>query len=189
MYKHCYQWGSCLILRWIKLRLILRREKNSRSTGENERSTRPTTTTLLTWVPLRINTRLYPGGHPSSYNPVRPGLTWNSVVKGNTLTASANRATRFYLKCLEKVECSISTPKIVSHLTEILSKSSSLTVVNYLIFSDALTTVFQKIWINTNPVLTKSNLLLDFSVFCLSGLACRLRNSTWGKYAWSFHNK
>ena len=40
-------------------------------------------------VSLRINTRLYPGGHPSSYNHVRPGLTWNSVVKGNALTASA----------------------------------------------------------------------------------------------------
>ena len=38
---------------------------------------------------LRINTRLYPGGHPSSYNPVRPGLTWNSVMKSNALTASA----------------------------------------------------------------------------------------------------
>ena len=52
---------------------------------------RPTTTTLLTQVPsfLTINTRLYPGGHPSSYNPVRPGLTWNSVVKDNALTASA----------------------------------------------------------------------------------------------------
>ena len=32
--------------------------------------------------------KLYPGGHPSSYNPVRPGLTWDSVMKGNTLTAS-----------------------------------------------------------------------------------------------------
>ena len=41
---------------------------------------------------LKINTRLYPGGHPSSYNPVRSGLTWNSVVKGNALTASAVRA-------------------------------------------------------------------------------------------------
>ena len=27
---------------------------------------------------LRINTGLYLGGHPSSYNPVRPDLTWNS---------------------------------------------------------------------------------------------------------------
>ena len=41
---------------------------------------------------LRINTRLYPGGHPTNYKPVRPGLTWNSVVKGNVLTVSAIRA-------------------------------------------------------------------------------------------------
>ena len=42
---------------------------------------------------FRINTRLYPGGHPSSYyNPIQPGLTWNPVVKGNTLTTSAIRA-------------------------------------------------------------------------------------------------
>ena len=34
---------------------------------------------------LRINTRLYPGGHPSSFNPLRP-------VKGNALTASGIRA-------------------------------------------------------------------------------------------------
>ena len=40
----------------------------------------------------RTNTRLYPGGHPSSYNdPVRPGLTWNSVLKGNVLIASVLR--------------------------------------------------------------------------------------------------
>ena len=53
-------------------------------------------TTLLTWVPsfLRINTTLYPGGHPSSYNRVRPGLTWNSVVKDNALTAFTIRAPR-----------------------------------------------------------------------------------------------
>ena len=37
---------------------------------------------------LRISTRLCPGGHPSSYNPIRPGSTWNSVVKGNALTES-----------------------------------------------------------------------------------------------------
>ena len=47
-------------------------------------------------VILRINTRLYPSGHPSSYNPVRSGLTWNSVLKGNALTASATRASHSF---------------------------------------------------------------------------------------------
>ena len=37
---------------------------------------------------LRISTGLYSGGHLSIYNHVRPGLSWNSVVKGNTITAS-----------------------------------------------------------------------------------------------------
>ena len=59
---------------YLKLRLILRREKNRRTRRKtHEARERPTTTT------------------PSSYNPVRPDLTWNSVVKGNALTASANR--------------------------------------------------------------------------------------------------
>ena len=67
---------------YLKLRLILRREKNRRTRRKtHEARERPTTTTPLTCS----------GGHPSSYNPVRPDLTWNSVVKGNALTASANR--------------------------------------------------------------------------------------------------
>ena len=33
--------------------------------------------------------QLYSHGHLSIYNHVRPGLSWNSVVKGNTITASA----------------------------------------------------------------------------------------------------
>ena len=36
---------------------------------------------------LKINTGLYPGGHPSNYNPVRP----SSAVKGNTLTHPCSR--------------------------------------------------------------------------------------------------
>ena len=86
--------GGHVKIRWIKLRLILRREENQRTRRKTlEARKRPTTTTLFTRVPsfLRINTRLYPGGHPSSYNPVQPGLTWNSVVKGNVLTTSAIR--------------------------------------------------------------------------------------------------
>ena len=52
-------------LRWIKLRLILRRKENRRTRRKTlEARERPTTT---------------------SYNPVRLGLTWNSVVKGNVL--------------------------------------------------------------------------------------------------------
>ena len=35
--------------------------------------------------------RLYPGGHPSSYNSGNYSLTWNSVVKGNALTESGIR--------------------------------------------------------------------------------------------------
>ena len=43
---------------------------------------------LLTWVlSLRINMGLYPGGHPSSCNPVLPCLTQSSAVKCNLLTA------------------------------------------------------------------------------------------------------
>ena len=81
-------------LRWIKLRLILRREENRRTPEKNPRSTGETnynnSDSHAFHVLLRINMRLYPSGHPSSYNPVRPGLTWNSVVKGNALTASPN---------------------------------------------------------------------------------------------------
>ena len=46
----------------------------------------------LAWITK--HEAIHPGahGHPSSYKPTRLGLTWNSVVKGNALTASAIHA-------------------------------------------------------------------------------------------------
>ena len=46
------------------------------------------------WVPsfLRIDTRLYPGGHPSSYNSARPGLT-------SELSGEKQRANRIRRLC------------------------------------------------------------------------------------------
>ena len=54
---------------------------------------RPTTTTLLTWVPSFFenqNEAIYPGGHPSNYNHVRLGLTFYSVVKGDAIADCYN---------------------------------------------------------------------------------------------------
>ena len=81
---------------YFKLRLILRREENWRTRRKPSKHRRDQLQQLYSHefqVFLTINTRLYPGGHPSSYNPVRSGLTRNSVVKAsNALTASAIRA-------------------------------------------------------------------------------------------------
>ena len=69
---------------------------------------RPTIMTLYSHkfqVFLRINTRLYPGGYrPSSYNPVRPGLTWNSVVRGNALTWRPSPVTRAPMFTLVQID-------------------------------------------------------------------------------------
>ena len=55
---------------------------------------------------LRSTLRLlYPGGRPSSYNPVRSGLTWSSVVKSNAIIASTIQkriGTKFPIKCRVK---------------------------------------------------------------------------------------
>ena len=77
-----------------KLRLILRRKKTREHIEKPSKHGKDQLQQLYSrefQVILRINTRLYPSGHPSSYNPVRLGLTWNSVVKRNALTTSAIR--------------------------------------------------------------------------------------------------
>ena len=46
---------------------------------------KPTTTTLLTFMSSKFENQhratVYPGGQPSSYNPVQPGLTSDSAVR------------------------------------------------------------------------------------------------------------
>ena len=54
-------------------------EKNPRSTGEANYNNSTHMSSKFFWESTR---GCGPGGHPSSYNPARPGLTWNSVVKG-----------------------------------------------------------------------------------------------------------
>ena len=82
-----------------KLRLILRRKKTREHIEKPSKHGKDQLQQLYSHefqVILRINTRLYPGGHPSSYNPVRSGLTWNSVVKRNALTTSATSKIQIY---------------------------------------------------------------------------------------------
>ena len=59
-------------------------EKNPRSTGETN-STHMHESQAF-WESTRGYTQVV--SHSSSYNPARPGLTWNSVAKGNALTTS-----------------------------------------------------------------------------------------------------
>ena len=72
-------------------------EKNPRSTGEinydNSIHISP-----QVWESTRGSTLMVT--HPAT-DPIRPGLTWNSVMKGNVLTAYATRwFLTFSLKCL-----------------------------------------------------------------------------------------
>ena len=74
---------------------ILRGKENRRTRQKTLESREKTTTTLYSHkFQVRELTLGYThaGCHPSSYKPVRPGLTWRSEVKGNALTASATRA-------------------------------------------------------------------------------------------------
>ena len=68
-------------------------EKNPRSTGETNYITLPH---MSSDSCSRNNTKLYPGGHPSSYNPDRPGLTseLSGQLTGYAIRTSLNRYKR-----------------------------------------------------------------------------------------------
>ena len=77
-------YGRSYKLRFFKLRLIFRREKNRRTPEKNPRSTGEinynNSTHTRFQVFLRINTRLYPCGHPSSYNENLFTDSWVDVI-------------------------------------------------------------------------------------------------------------
>ena len=68
--------GDPVKLRWIKLRLILPREDNRRTQRKTLEAweTNYNNSICMSSKFLTISTRLYPGGHPSSYNSIWPGF-------------------------------------------------------------------------------------------------------------------
>ena len=120
--------------------MILRREENQRTRRKTlEARERRTTTTLLTWVTRsRINTGLYPGGHPSSYNPVRSrAYVRSSAVKGNALTAHATPASNKHVISNKEVSkrmqeyATRGNYDIIHHTYEIYSTESMHTYISY----------------------------------------------------------